>query len=623
MLTLQSVRQAVTGAWILAVLLVGALTPARAVEMAVLDQAPAEAPVVIVVPSLSKLNQKIAMMNDAMGLHLPQLADALSTFKQSLGIGEGLREDGALIVALTSVEGMDGPGEPPMVLLMPVSDYATFVKNFHGDATQEIAALTMPGGQPGFVKKSEGYAVMGPKREVVEAYKPGNAAAALQKAAGKLGKRFMDGSDAFVFINLQLMAPKLQPKIQQELARAMERVGAQPGTQANPELAKAFMKMYGDATTAVLRDSTAAILGADINELGVGLTGTIQFKPDSAVAKLIPNGGESAGALVKLPNQPYLVATGIDFEGIAVKQIIDQALAYIPKDQGGAMLEMVRKSLPLVSLIKNVGQAYYVPAGGAAGGLGASLFNGVSIASVSDANAYVQGYKDYITSLNNLRIEMGDGAAPPPAGGANPPAEALVFNTKYTANALQIDGVSVDQFEIQYNLPRSVMQQMGQLGPLMMMLGGQGQSGYLATVGNQVVMTTTPNANLVRQALASLKEEKGLGAAETLSQVRANLPPKPTMEIYLSMAGIVSTANGFMGMMGQPPIQVPADLPPVGMGLSIEESGAAGRWFVPVPVVKFVMDTYNAMNAAGMGGRPGGPPAQPVQPRQGPQPAPF
>ena len=62
--------------------------------------------------------------------------------------------------------------------------------------------------------------------------------------------------------------------------------------------------------------------------------------------------------------------------------------------------------------------------------------------------------------------------------------------------------------------------------------------------------------------------------------------------------------------------EVPADLPPIGWGGSIESNGVASRLFVPIPVIRFIKDTAGPMFGMMMGG--GGP-----APRQGAQPAPF
>ena len=110
--------------------------------------------------------------------------------------------------------------------------------------------------------------------------------------------------------------------------------------------------------------------------------------------------------------------------------------------------------------------------------------------------------------------------------------------------------------------------------------------------------TTSLNEEVVRQALASLKDTKGLGTQATIGQVRSNLTAKPSIDMYVGIAGIMTTANSFLAVMGQQPIQVPADLPPVGMSATVQDAGAASRLFVPIPVVRFIKDSKAKVQAS-------------------------
>src|SRR5689334_14436438 len=132
--------------------------PARA-DLALLDQAPADSPVVIYVPSLSQLSQKLATFNDAAGLGMPNLVDALGMFKQQLGATKGLKDDGAMMIVITDphiVEAADTGNGPPTLLFLPTSDYGALVTALGGKPEDAIASVTMPGKRPGFARKLEG-----------------------------------------------------------------------------------------------------------------------------------------------------------------------------------------------------------------------------------------------------------------------------------------------------------------------------------------------------------------------------------------------------------------------------------------------------------------------------------
>jgi hypothetical protein len=320
------------------------------------------------------------------------------------------------------------------------------------------------------------------------------------------------------------------------------------------------------------------------------------------------------------------MATAMNLEGLGLKPMIEGMLNRLPANQQGGMVQFVRGALPLIERTKSTTAAYYVPPQGGGGMMAGGLFQGVTLVETTDAKGYVQAVKDQLAAMNTLKIEMpapapapgnaGNGGADAgqPAAGGEP--QAITFVTKFTPNALQIEGVAVDQYELTSTLPPALMQEMGQMGPMMMMMGATGQSGYIAAVDETWVMTTsTPSADLARQGLTALKANKGLGTQKLLTQVRENLTPNAMMEYYLSINGMMDVVNPFMAMAGAAAIQVPQNLPPVGGSVSVLDGGAAERLFVPAPVVRFINESIAAFRDQAGGG------PQPA-PRGG-EPAPF
>jgi hypothetical protein len=617
MSTLKRVRRrALATVLSLCVCLCLALSAKAADVRSALNQVPENAPVVIVVPSLAGLSQKISMLNDAMGLGIPQLADALGEFKRSFNMNNGLREDGPLLLVVASLEGLENPGqgEPPVVMLVPVADYKAFIGNFQGaDAEAAIAQLQGPNGQQLFARKADEFAVVGSDKALVEAFKSGGKGDAMLASAGKLGGKYLSGSDAAIYFNVPVMEPKLGPALQKAMAEAQAMAAQQQGAQGapDPELMKAVLSMYNDLLTMMLRDTSAGVMALDINELGVGFTGAAQFKQGSQMAGFFKNGAAASDKLEKLPNQPYLMASAMNLEGLALKPLIEGVLNRLPANQQGGVAQVVRAALPLIEKTKSTAAAYYVPPQNA--GLMGGLFQGLTIVETTDAKGYVQAFKDQLTALNQVKIEM---PAAPAAPGADPGAadaqpegpQAMTFTTQFTPNAIQIEGVTVDQYQLQYSFPPAMMQQMGQMGPMMMMMGGTGQTGYIAAVDDKMVVTTTTlSADIARQGIAALKAGKGLGTQQTITQVRQNLTPNPSVEAYLSVSGVMDVANPFMAMMGVPQIQVPQNLPPVGSSMSVQDGGAAQRLFVPSPVVRFVSDTIIPLVRGAAGGGMQGP----------------
>src|SRR5690554_3435335 len=95
----------------------------------VLDLVSAQSQVIVVIPSLSRLSERMGQVNDAAGFGIPGLGDTLGEFKRSVGIVRGLRDDGPMVLAFHRI---DAEGGLPFTMLLPVSDFGAFVGNFGG-----------------------------------------------------------------------------------------------------------------------------------------------------------------------------------------------------------------------------------------------------------------------------------------------------------------------------------------------------------------------------------------------------------------------------------------------------------------------------------------------------------
>ena len=124
-------------------------TRADALESA-LNMIPADAPVAMVVPSLSGLSLKAATLNEqSMGSAVIHMANLLGTIKQMAGVQEGVNNDGPLVVVATDAAALGKNGradQPPMVVAIPVSDYGAFVGQLGGNGDEAVTPLTLGGG---------------------------------------------------------------------------------------------------------------------------------------------------------------------------------------------------------------------------------------------------------------------------------------------------------------------------------------------------------------------------------------------------------------------------------------------------------------------------------------------
>ena len=199
-----------------------AAPPAPPALPAVMDMVPLRSQIVVLIPSLSGLSQKLAMLSEAMGLSIPEMNDVLSEVKHATGINRGIKNDGSAALVVT---GFDGPPDqsPPMVLLLPVVDYEGFVTGLKGKASEPVTQLTFTMGHQAFAKRVEGFAVLSPRQDLVEGFKPEHALPQWVQRIDKGGMDCITRSDISLFMDMSGAEPYL-------------RGGASPGSPGSSSL---------------------------------------------------------------------------------------------------------------------------------------------------------------------------------------------------------------------------------------------------------------------------------------------------------------------------------------------------------------------------------------------------
>lgn len=571
---------------------------AQSAATAALDALPAKAEIVVLVPNLGALNQKLANLNTALGGVAPWMADTLTEFKRTTGMNNGINDNGSLALVLNDVAKLgesEDQATPPFVMLVPVSDYKAFVANFNVnevDLNTTISAVIS--GEEAFVRKIGNYAVMGADKAVVDNFASANNASALLARAGKHTGAALNRSDILVLVDLAALAPQLQPKIETTLTEAIKEL------ESNPELAKdspvdpkVFLQAYQTGIRSFLNSADVAVLGLDISDLGVGLTSSAQFKADSELSKYIVATKTNAATHLKhVANQPYLLAVSMDTTGIDFKPLIASIADPIRKSNP-EMGKLIDAAIPLILNSTGSAGAYYPGQLNLAG----SLFNSVSVVATEDAAAYAKSFRDYLDLLSKTTLPV---TIPAADGSGNTEKANIRFFTQYNPNTTTVDGVAIDQYEMRYDLPPALL---AQINPQLMMLTGMAaQRGYVAQVNGKVIVTSTPDLPTLTQAIAAAKSGKGLDENSNLTAVRQQLGSGAAFEAYLNVGTIASTAVSFAQAFGMDTgVQVPQNLPPVGYALMASDNGVAGRTFFPTPVIVFAKD-IGVMVAPMLGG---------------------
>lgn len=599
-------------------------SPAKAqVLPEVLNHAAADAEVIMIVPNLAGTSKKITQFFEALGMKdLPGVNDPLGMMKAELGLDKGFDEKGAMLISISGIMNAVQSGEEPaMAILVPVTDYKAFVGNFDGKEADGITSLSMPHGQEGFAKKVGNYCLMGPSRDVISNYKPAGKSDALAKAIGAIGVRHLAANDISFYVNVKSLGAQLRPMLKEARDEANRNLSFLEGEGNGPEaqamaLGKGMLATMFDSFDAMLRDGDSLVMGADLTNKGVGFTTTAQFREGTAMAKMFPGGkGTASDMTALLPSNPYLMAMSMDLTGIDMQGMIDEFAKRFPKDNW--MADMVKSSSALLPRTKRMASIYYAPANAAA--IMAGGLSTVSVVDTTNGGAYTKATKSYFEDFSKIKMDLGN------VDGVN---MKFGFTTSYKENALSPEaaanvGAKVDEYVIKLDVPKELADQMGEAGNMVgMMLR---TAGYVATVDNTVMMTSTIDTNLLKVGVDTIKQKNGLGTTSLVKQVRENgLPANANYEVYVNIASLTQLINQGMALAqmfgvpeleGVPQIEVPNNLPPLAMGGQIENGGMSMRAYVPMPVITWLKDTAMKFQGGGEGNAP--------DRRPGAQPAPF
>jgi len=526
----------------------------------VMDRVPAEAMITIAVPNFAALQKDLKAVGTLVGQ--PGFADQIDQVLLMAGIEKGLKQDGSLavvIMPMTKAQ-IDAGEEPDAIVLIPTPNYAELVGNF-GVATPSGAIDTLNiNGEEVFAKDlGEGFAALGPKKASVEAFsgKAGQMAAH-KKLAGEVGDKLSDKADLSIVVNMQAVRPLAEKSIDEGLERIAGQAAAMGGGAApNPE-SMAWIKEN------IFKDGLGMVAGLTIDNMGVSLDTTLSFAAGSKMAKALTAPGTSTGLISKLPAGPYLAVLALDTSAPERRALVRE-FADLAAKGGAANSAAAIQAKSFVDTIENSdGQAMMVGVspGGLMGGL---LVSSVSYVATKDPAAFVAQRKGYIKAMIDGKHATG----------------------KVEDNASEVNGKKVDSFEMRLiadpNNPFAAQGSMMMFGP------AGGPSGFIAKAEGGVIETFAKNSQLLGAALnTAAKGENSQGQDKILALIGERLPANRVAEIYIGTKGILDTVMPMAAMFGGPQLNVdiPQDLPPVGLGITPNGGSVTASIYLPAPVLK-------------------------------------
>lgn len=533
---------------------------------AALDRVPESTQVVIAVRSIESLKTKAKTLFNDIGVPFVIEPD-FDMFTNTAGLNKG----GSLAVVLTLPE---GGGEPEPTMLIPVSDAVAFIKAWGGTG-EGVSEVTMLGNTGhGFAKDiGGGYIAVSEDKETVEAFtsKPGSKAAHV-KALGATGNRIADSADVVVIANFQNMKEEMEMGVQ-EMKDSFEGI-AQMMPDGGEQLA-AMMKMVTNVADAVMKDGQTGIIGFGIDSKGVNVDLAANFAEGSDSAKKFVAKGKAASMSAALPAGDFLFAGSMDYSDPSLRAMYNTVAEASKANPAAAAAGDFSKIIE-----QSTGYSTYVGVADLSAGL---LANTGFIVSSAEPAKLQSTMKGLLAEVNGKTIE------------------GTTFKSDYKENNKEVAGLKASTYSLALDIDPNQPGAAKAMAFFPMIVGPEGKiTGYAVSTEKSTIMTLSRNSVLLERMIASAKGDGGFAADPLVAQTAERLPADRVMDVYIGVKGLADMGLGVLAMMGQAPaIEMPEQMAPVGMGVSMSQGGFQFRTHIPTDVLKAVMGISQQMQGGG------------------------
>ncbi|MEN0019774.1 MAG: hypothetical protein AAF747_02705 [Planctomycetota bacterium] len=560
-----------------------AVMSAQAEMPDVMDFVPSDTPIVVTIPNLKETHTRAIAWAEQ--LDQPELQQSL-LFGNVLMANPGLNAEGSAAILFTEMFDPESGEEPPVVILLPIVDFAQMVTGLAGEVGEGVTEIATPFGATIFAKPAgENFAVVGIDGELVEAFAADDGHMNSQATLlGSTGEAVVGDSHMMVIANVE----QLRPALEEGLASLMEGMemmamfaGGAPG---GMEQMEASMEFIETIATGFVTDGNVGLIGLELGDDGLALDIAAQFREGSEVAGFFQDGGEPNKLMSKLPAGDFLFAGAADIESPGLRQLFTNYMEMAGDAAMGGMAGID------IGAAFDDANGFSFMMGSTPALLTAGLFsNTISYAAVDDVDEYMDSIKTAFEEMDGVTVS------------------GLKNSVSYDAAATEVDGVSLDawsmEMSVDQNDPNAPMAQMA-LSQMAMVFGGQaGPSGYYAKANDGIYQTMSRNKQLIGNAMSG---EDTLGESDAIQAVASQLPANRSIEAYVGVQGIMDTLGGMVAMFGGPALPAPEeDLLPVGLATVTDQGGVRQRIFVPTEVIETAIEIaqdLEEMDAGGGGG---------------------
>lgn len=530
----------------------------------VLESIPSDALLAAKVSNLRITSGKIAKLSQDLGLavFLPHLQDPMSALKNQTRIQKGLKEDGELGFALMRPSN-DNP-IPGMILLIPITSFADLLSNFP-DAQVEggVAEVTFPGNsRPSFLGDWGDYAALSEVQNLV-ATKP-------QQTLKPHGVVEKDSrvQDLFLYVNFSEISPDLLAELNQAMVDMDQELPDIP-EKWQPVVRASIAQLFNVAKS-FLRDADTASVGINISDAGINFSVTNEFKQQSYLGNAVASvKGTEKSLTTGLPNIKYLTFGGFSTDPGPIAKIVDDLtrpiLEELDKVEGEEKAKALAQSL-MSSIRSTKSSVVGVPSPTKIGQEG--IFQSVTIyrGSGKDLKSTMDLGGELMTNLfKDIRARHAQD---------NPDTPAPFGDLIMTPNARTVDGVTFDSLKMvpAQNPDDPVAMQTEMM--MSLFYGSEGLNYSYAEVNGDFIWAQSASDETLSKFITSLKAgQDPLSQLDHIKVVAAELPKVRVYESFVMLDEFVNTGIGIAGTFGmQVPVQLPPNLPPLGISLGVDGS---------------------------------------------------
>ena len=584
-------RRCAVGMIALSVMLTAGLANAQA-----LKQLPAKPLVVIKVNNPQAVSQRLGAISQKLGLAAmqPMMADPLGALKQQLGVKNGL--DAARDIAVGIYAPAQGKSEPGVVVLLPVSDYKAFLGNFQGVKTEAGVDSFQIEGDDVFAANWGTYAALTPDKAML-AQKP----AGVELAPAAAG--IVDKGDIVAWFDVNQAAAMGLPEFRKQrgqIVADMERElkGQATFNQKFTPVVKTLVVRVLDVVEGAMETAQWSTVTLNVAEKGIGFSSLCDFKPGSYAGNLIQGyKASNKPLLMGLPDRKYFAFGGMAIDAKAMTKIVDDFSAPVLVElknagpDGQNIASMVDAAKNSISALESVSFGYVQPTGQPGQ---QAIIQQVAVYT-GDAKKIAETQKQSMEATKQLMKLL-------------PQTAEVSMNFGITPNAKTVDGVALDQFKMDFKFDQNDPNAAQAAQMVQMIYGPGGMSGYLGAADqNSYIMAMGGNDELLAQLIAAAKADAApLAQATGVEAVSAQFEKNRVAVYYVSVDNIVTTAMQYAAMFGVPvKLQLPPNLPPIGMSMGTQDTAVRGELFVPMELIEGIVGAAMRMMMQQGGGQPG------------------